>query len=155
MHALVICEPWQVSERLKAMGYIVLSLSLEACCWETSEGWRGLSCALTGNLELFSLPRPTKPSHVTTGQPEENLCLSGDRGLCCTRTKALVVTLFSSLSARSWPIHDHKGHLFSVDGEGSVPPTESPLPHPNTWLWPCWASTSTWIYPEYRCRKSL
>lgn len=47
MHALVICEPWQVSERFKTMEYRVSSLSLEACCWETSESWRGLSCALT------------------------------------------------------------------------------------------------------------
>lgn len=61
MRAWVICEPWQVSERFKTMGYIVLALSLEACCWETSESWRGLSCALIqgpstgvpGNLELW------------------------------------------------------------------------------------------------------
>lgn len=81
MHALVICEPWQVSERFRIMGYIVSSLSLEACCWETSEGWRGLSCALTqgwssgvsGNLELWMVHlNPVLTSQTHKAQPCHN-----------------------------------------------------------------------------------
>lgn len=35
------------------------------------------------------------------------------------------------MSAKKQPIPvTTQGHLFNVDGEGNVPPTESPMPHP-------------------------
>lgn len=136
--------------------YIVLSLSLEACCWEASEGWRGLSCALTqgpssgvsGNLELWMVQlNPVLTTQTHKAQPCHNWTVWIKSVLL--RGQGTLLDKYQSLSSDCFPpcqpgadpsITTKDTYSILMEKEVCLPPTESPMPHPNTCLWPYWAS---------------